>query len=139
MNIDTSTEFGARVFRRLESEEVIWLTTVRPNGVPEPSPVWFLWNGSDVIVYSQPNTQKLKDIAHDPKVALNLNCTPDGGDVIILTGDAQVVAGAPPATGLSAYLEKYRKAIAQIGMTPDTFAQSYSVQIRITPNKVRGH
>jgi PPOX class probable F420-dependent enzyme len=139
MVIDTTTPFGARVARRLNDEKIIWLTTVRPNGTPEPSPVWFLWTGSEVVIYSQPNKQKLKDIAQNPHVALNFNCTPTGGDVIILTGEAQIDQAAPPATGLPGYVEKYRELIANIGMTPDHFAKGYSVPIRITPKKLRGH
>ncbi|HEX5417046.1 MAG TPA: TIGR03667 family PPOX class F420-dependent oxidoreductase [Chloroflexota bacterium] len=138
MVIDTNTDFGARVARRLADEEVIWLTTVRPNGTPEPSPVWFLWTGSEVVIYSQPDRQKLKDIAQNGRVALSFNCTPTGGDVIILTGDARIEPSAPPATGLPGYVEKYRDPIAGIGMTPDTFAKGYSVQIRVTPKKLRG-
>lgn len=139
MVIDTNNPFGARVARRLNDEKIIWLTTVRPNGTPEPSPVWFLWNGSEVVIYSQPNTQKLKDIAQSPRVALSLNCTPTGSDVIILTGEAQIVPNLPPATSLPGYVEKYRDEIAGISMTPETFAQGFSVPIRITPKKLRGH
>ena len=39
MMIDTMTEFGARVERRLREEPVIWLTTVRDDLLPQPSPV----------------------------------------------------------------------------------------------------
>jgi hypothetical protein len=39
--IDTAIPFGARVARRLQEERIIWLTTVRSNGTPQRSPVWF--------------------------------------------------------------------------------------------------
>ena len=29
LNLDTSTEFGARVAHRLRDEHIVWLTTVR--------------------------------------------------------------------------------------------------------------
>ena len=35
-------EFGQRAAERLRTEEVIWLTTVGNDGMPQPSPVWFL-------------------------------------------------------------------------------------------------
>jgi len=28
---------------RLQTEPVIWLTTVTPSGQPQSTPVWFLW------------------------------------------------------------------------------------------------
>ncbi|MFQ5612516.1 MAG: hypothetical protein ACE5H9_10325 [Anaerolineae bacterium] len=40
--IDLSTEFGLRVARRLREERIIWLTTLRADQTPQPSPVWFL-------------------------------------------------------------------------------------------------
>ena len=58
--IDLSTELGARVARRLEQELIIWLTTVRVDGTPQPSPVWFLWADQSLLIYSQPNKQKLR-------------------------------------------------------------------------------
>ena len=45
MQIDTSSSFGRRVVERLENEHVVWLTTVAADGTPQPSPVWFLWDG----------------------------------------------------------------------------------------------
>ena len=42
-NLDTSTDFGARVARRLAEERIIWLTTVREDGQPEPSQGNRIW------------------------------------------------------------------------------------------------
>lgn len=42
MIIDLTTEYGARVARRLQDEQVIWLTTVGRDGTPQPNPVWFI-------------------------------------------------------------------------------------------------
>ncbi len=139
LNLDLNSKFGARVAQRLAEEVVIWLTTVRPSGMPDPSPVWFLWDGDTLLIYSQPNKQKLRNIARNPNVALNFNSTPDGGDVVVITGTARVDEQAPPAHQLPAYVQKYAAEIVNIGMTNQSFAQSYSVAIRITPTGVRGH
>jgi hypothetical protein len=40
---------------------------------------------------------------------------------------------------VSAYVHKYRDFIARNFGTPETFAQRYSVALRITPDRVRGH
>ena len=139
MQIDTSTEFGGRVTRRLNEDGIIWLTTVRASGLPEPSPVWFLWDGSTVLIYSQPNTVKLMDIAANSLVSLNFNCSDGGGDVIIMTGEAQIDESAPPADRSPDYLRKYATRIAGIDSTPERFARGYSVAIRVTPKRLRGH
>ena len=67
-SIDFSTDFGKRVLGRLQDEQVAWLTTVSTKGEPQPSPVWFLWENDSVLVYSQPNTPKLRAIQGNPNV-----------------------------------------------------------------------
>ena len=53
--IDESTEFGARVARRLREETIVWLMTVTPSGAPLPRPVGFLWDGGGTVsISSQP-------------------------------------------------------------------------------------
>lgn len=137
--IDLSTEFGARVAQRLEHEHIIWLTTVRADGVPQPSPVWFLWDGTDILMYSRPNTPKLRNMAQNPAVALHFNSDERGGDIVVFTGTARIEAHALPSTDVPAYIEKYRGGIAGIGMNPESFAAAYPVAVRITPTNVRGH
>ena len=70
MQIDTTTEFGGRTVRRLNQELIGWLTTVDASGTPQPSPIWFVWDGETALIYSQPNTPKLRHIAANPKVSV---------------------------------------------------------------------
>lgn len=139
MEIDTSTEFGARVARHLADDLVVWLTTVGDDGTPQPSPVWFLWDGETALIYSQPNTPKLRNIARSPRVSLSFNSTPSGGDVVIITGDATVAGDTPRADAMPAYIEKYAGGLAEIGMNSAEFSQAYSVPVRVRPTALRGH
>ena len=139
MQIDTSSEHGARAARRLANEPIGWLTTVGADGTPQPSPIWFLWDGETALIYSQPNTPKLRHIAANPRVSLNLDGDGEGGDIIVLTGQAQVDESVPAANAHPEYLAKYSHGIARIGMTPDSFAAAYSVPIRFRPARLRGH
>ncbi len=137
--IDTTTEFGQRVERRLAEEPIVWLTTVSPNGTPQPSPVWFLPDGEDeIVIYSQPNTPKLRNIEANPKVAVSFNATPSGGDVVIFTGEARIDREGPAATDVPAYIEKYDTSISGLGMTPESFANEYSVPVRVKLARLRG-
>src|SRR5215211_6088435 len=107
MQIDTSSEFGARVVRRLTEEPIGWLTTTSADGTPQPSPIWFLWDGETALIYSQPNTPKLRHIAANPRVSLNLDGDGQGGDIVILTGESQIDEAAPSSAALPAYQAKY--------------------------------
>jgi PPOX class probable F420-dependent enzyme len=134
---DITTEFGANAVRRLNEEQVIWFTTVRPDGMPQPTPVWFLWDGETFLIYSQPNANKIHNLTHNPKVALNLNSDTEGGNILIIFGQALIDPGIPLAHLNPAYLEKYREGITDINMTPESMSIEYSTAIRVKPERVR--
>jgi len=123
--------------RRLQTEEVIWLTTVRADGSPVPTPVWFLWNGESFLIYTQPGSHKLRHIAHNPAVALNFNTDEAGGSVAVFSGTAAVDDQPPPAAEVEAYFTKYAEGIQSIGLTRETMAAEYSVVLRVHPTRVR--
>jgi PPOX class probable F420-dependent enzyme len=111
--------------------------TVGPAGAPAPVPVWFLWDGESILVYSQPDTPKLRNIAANPRVALHLNDDGRGSDIVTVSGRARV-SDDPTAERMPAYVAKYAELIAGNGWTPESFAADYSVPIRIEPRRVRG-
>jgi len=137
--IDSSSDFGMRVERRLLSERVGWLVTVRPDGTPEPSPVWFIWDGECILIYSQPGKQKIRNLQRNPAVAFHLDGDGQGGDIIIFTGTAVLDPNELPAHRVPAYREKYTEGFERIGMTAETFSNLYSVAIKVVPEKLRGH
>jgi PPOX class probable F420-dependent enzyme len=139
MKIDTKSEFGARASRRLKDELIYWLVTTGSDGTPQPSPVWALWDDRTFLIYSQPDTPKLRNVASRSRVALHLDGDGQGGDIVIVTGDARIDRDAPPADRVPEYIAKYRDGIRRIGMTPESFARAYSVPVRISPRRLRGH
>ena len=139
LRIDEGTEFGGRVARRLRSEVVVWLTTVRRSGMPLPRPVWFLWDGADsVLIYSQ-HGARLRNLAANGHVSLNFDSNGRGGDIVVLDGVAAEAPEEPAAHSNPEYLAKYASDIKRIGMTPVTFSQRYSVPLRVRITAVRGH
>ncbi|MDQ3044534.1 MAG: TIGR03667 family PPOX class F420-dependent oxidoreductase [Chloroflexota bacterium] len=138
-NLDPSTPFGERVERRLRNELILWLTTTRADLTPLPTPVWFLWDGQSLLIYSQPDRLKLRNIAKRPRVELNFNGDRYGNDIIVITGDAALDPTAPSAAALPGFSEKYREGISSLGVTPEGFAADYSVALRVTPTELHGH
>jgi PPOX class probable F420-dependent enzyme len=137
--IDLSTEFGQRVQRRLKGEQIVWLTTVGPDGRPHPRPVWFLWRQGEMLIFSQPGTHKLDHIRRNPQVALNFDSDGRGGDIVVFTGTASIDDSLPPANEVKDYIHKYAIGLERIGMSPEAFAGSYSVPIRVDLTSLRGH
>lgn len=132
-----SDEQMAQVTRRLNDEQVIWLITVRDDQTPQPSPVWFLWDDNTILIYSQPNTPKVRNIMARPCVALHFNSDEEGGNVAIFTGEARIDQTTPRGDQHAAYLDKYGEGIQGLGSTPEQFAASYSTPIRVRLTKAR--
>jgi PPOX class probable F420-dependent enzyme len=136
--VDASTPFGARVAAHLRDDVVVWFTTVSPAGTPQPSPVWFLWDGDREVLMFSKESQRTANIAGNPRVALNFRGDRRGGDIVVLTGDARVDPDSPPAHEVPAYLAKYREHVADLGMSPERFAAEYHVAVRIALTRLRG-
>jgi len=135
--IDTSTEYGARVAHRLVEEQIVWLTATGTDGTPQPNPVWFVWDGAQLFVFSQPDAVKLRLLARNPRVSVNFNSNAFGGDVVIFTGTA-AIGGMLAPTALAAYVEKYHQGFLSLGTDAVGFLNAYSVLITITPERARG-
>ncbi len=133
-----AAERREHVETRLRSNNIAWLTTVRPNGRPETAPVWFLVRDDDtILVYSQPDKLKLRNIATNPQVALSLDVTDLGRDVIRIDGTARRAEGHPPANEVSQYVAKYAERIGAMFGTADRFAEAFSAAVLITPTRLR--
>ncbi len=136
--LDERTELGARAARRLREELVGWLTTVSPEGQPQPVPVWFLWDGDrSLLLYSKPGKPKLRNVEANPKVSLHLDGDGLGGDVVDCRGEMRR-SDDPPADQVPEYVAKYAARIAALGWTPESFAADYSVPLRIAISRIHG-
>ncbi|HEV8341532.1 MAG TPA: TIGR03667 family PPOX class F420-dependent oxidoreductase [Candidatus Binatia bacterium] len=136
--LDFTSKFGRHVSRRLRQEKVIWLTTVDSHSTPQPRPVWFHWDGETVLIFSEKNKAKLRHIANNPNVSLNFNTDEDGGDVVVLVGNARILDELPDPNRVRTYLRKYTQGIKDLRMTVAQFTDSYSVPILVTPRAMRG-
>ena len=103
--LDETTEFGQRASRRLHDQLLAWLTTVDGQGTPQPVPVWFLW---------------------------------DGGDIVVCVGELRL-SNDPPADRVPEYVTKYAERLEANRWTRGSFAADYSVPLRMTITRIRGH
>jgi len=114
----------------------MWLTAVRSDGQPQSTPVWFLWDGSSFLMYSQPSAPKVRNIRANSKVSMHLSDDGLGEDVAIFEGTAEITGeGIKEHEG--AYVKKYRAHIADLGYEIERFAREYSTAIRIVPTRAR--
>ena len=122
---------------RLEREPIIWLTTVRNNGQPQTSPVWFLLRGNELLMYSLPDTARVNNIRSNPRVALNLDGNGLGGAIVTIEGTARVAEELSAASEVPEYVEKYQTFMERNGWTPEVFASRYTTPIVVTMQRGR--
>jgi PPOX class probable F420-dependent enzyme len=135
--LDVTTEWGRHAERRLRSDIIAWLTTVGSDGRPYTVPVWFLWEGGTILLFSQPQKQKIRNLRKNPRVTLALDDSKQGEDVVIVEGTAELIEDTNMSVILPAYVEKYGAIIQSMGWTPASMAADYSQGIRVTPTKFR--
>ena len=136
LTADLPIDRRSRVETRLQTNLMAWLTTVSPTGKPDLVPVWFLLrDDGSVLLFSQPSKAKLRNIDANPNVALGLDVTDIGRDVIRIEGTAIRATDHPPADRVPEYVAKYVERIGAIFGTPERFAEAFSEAIVITPRK----
>jgi PPOX class probable F420-dependent enzyme len=135
MDRTTALTPAARIDRLLRSEPVVWMSTVRPDGVPHLIPIWFSWDGDAILVASKPAAQKVRNIRANPVVMLALGQPDEDFDVGLLEGRAELLDVPSRDLLPASHLAKYRAPMAAIGLTPEEFLATYTQIIRITPTR----
>jgi PPOX class probable F420-dependent enzyme len=137
LTADLPNDRRARVDTRLQTNLMAWLTTVNPAGRPDSVPVWFLMSDDNsILVYSQPGKAKLRNIDANPHVALGLDVTDIGRDIIRIEGTAVRAPDHLPADRVPEYVAKYTERIGAIFGTAERFAEAFSEAIVITPSRL---
>jgi len=135
MIFDPTTERGAHALRRLETSMAAWLTTVTPEGQPQSMPVWFVWDGSEILVYGDHRARRNRNLGTHPKVSFHLPDDGNGQDIVTIEGTARIDPDVPPPGEHAAYMAKYGGWIDAAMGGPATFGQTYSMPIRISPTR----
>jgi PPOX class probable F420-dependent enzyme len=121
----------------LEMDVVAWLTTIAPDGRPQTSVISFLHDDGTILFYSQPDTPKLRNIEHSPKVSFNLQSDPYGDHYLVIEGTVAIDPSVPSSDRHEVYREKYLEPHRHWGMDVAEVARDFSVPLRIVPTRVR--
>jgi PPOX class probable F420-dependent enzyme len=132
-----SRDDAAWAREHIKTDVVAWLTTVAPDGQPQSSVISFVHEDGTILIYSEPDTPKLRNIEHSPQVSFNLQSDPDGDHYLVIEGTATVDRSVPPADRHAEFAAKHREAYAHWDMDPAQAAIDFSVPLRITPRRVR--
>jgi PPOX class probable F420-dependent enzyme len=121
----------------LETDVVAWLTTVAPDGRLQSSVISFLHEDGTILFYSRPDTPKLRNLRHSPRVSFHLQSDPYGDHYLVIEGTAAIDRSVPPSDQHPVYHAKYLEPHAHWEMDVADVARDFSVPVRITPRRVR--
>ncbi len=74
----------------LQSKIPARLAYVWMDGTPRVVPIWFHWNGSEIVMASPPKAPKLKALAKNPKVSLTIDDNEFPHRVLLIRGTAKL-------------------------------------------------
>ncbi|MET8833647.1 pyridoxamine 5'-phosphate oxidase family protein [Micromonospora sp. NPDC004540] len=89
---------------RLARELNVWLCTVRRDGYPHVTPVWFVYAQGVWWIGCDGRSVKVRNVAGDPRVSLALE---DGAAPVVAEGVAHLHRGEFPAEVVEAFADKY--------------------------------
>jgi pyridoxamine 5'-phosphate oxidase-like protein len=74
------------------------LAYIWTDGSPRVVPIWFHWNGRELVMASPPKAPKLKALASNPKVAITIDDNTFPHKVLLIRGTAKLenVSGIVP-------------------------------------------
>ena len=131
--MDPNDLASVRVRRFLETEPVIWLSTIRADGAPHLVPTWFVWDGEAIVIVSKPGAVKVRNLRADPRAMLALGDAEADFDIGLLEARAELLDGPASATLPAGYEAKYAAQIGALDLTPAQFGRTYSQVIRLVP------
>ncbi len=113
------------------------LAYVATDGTPRVVPVWFHWNGRDIVMATPPKAPKLKALAKNPKVALTIDDNTFPHKVLLIRGTARLepVNGVVPEYEASA-ARYFDPQLAQTWLSQLRTVISSMVRITVTPEWV---
>jgi PPOX class probable F420-dependent enzyme len=120
----TDTNLSPEVLTKLESQPNIWFSSVRPDGRPHLTPVWFVWHDGHFYFGIDPKSVKSRNIRLNPRVTLALE---DGTHPVIVEGVASLVKLPLPESLVAAFYKKYEWNLSA--------EEQFNQWIEVTPTK----
>jgi len=86
---DATATSWRKARRQLETAEIYWLSTVRPDGRPHVTPIVSVWVDGALYFVTGPTERKAKNLTHNPHCVLTTGCNKLGtGLDVVVEGDA---------------------------------------------------
>jgi PPOX class probable F420-dependent enzyme len=129
------SELTPAVRQFLDTQRNLVMSTVRPDGAPQISPVWYLFDGEAFIISTAKETAKWHNLLRDPRIALCVD-EPDTGRMIVAYGRAEL-ADQDIWETTRTLVEKYVKGAVAVQAHMERIFKNWTrVIVKVKPDKV---
>ena len=134
----------------LDTAEVFWLTTLRPDGRPHTTPLIAAWINDALYFCTGADERKARNLAENPQVSLTTGCNvlnADGLDLVVEGVASRVIDRGRLGAVSDRYLAKYGEAwrftvgddaLLHAGASSDAGEQGKALVFRVAPTTVFG-
>jgi hypothetical protein len=122
--VPNALDITPEALEKLTQAANIWFASVRANGRPHLTPVWFVYYGLHLYVSIDPKSIKNRNLATNPNVSLALE---DGSHPLICEGQAAFIQQPYSSEIVALFQKKYDWNIRE--------DDQYSQLVEITPRK----
>lgn len=121
----------------LAAQRTCRVATIGPDG-PHATPLWFVWDGTHLWLYSLTRSQRWADLARDPRIGVTVDDGVEFFDLhgVEITGSVEIV-GDVPVDGPTDGLADVEVQFARKYMNGDEmFHDGRHGWLRVTPKKI---
>ncbi|MEU6388165.1 pyridoxamine 5'-phosphate oxidase family protein [Streptomyces sp. NPDC046939] len=115
------------------------VATVSADGAPHVSPLWFVWDGTSLWLYSLTRSRRWADLRADGRVAVVVDAGEEYGELrgVELSGRVEFIGESPRTGEPCPALDRPEELFARknFGM-PEMFHDGRHAWARLTPDKI---
>jgi PPOX class probable F420-dependent enzyme len=135
----TGPDPASPAHRALVDDPVVWLSSVQRDGRPHVVPVWFHWNGEQIVAFSKPNARKVDNLREQPRVMLAVGTPGPDFEVELIEATAELPDGPAAEYVPEGFGSKYRELLRRAGLSLQRFTEVYSQPIVLRPVRFLGY
>jgi PPOX class probable F420-dependent enzyme len=123
----------------LRDDPVVWLSSVQADGRPHLVPVWFHWDGDQIVAFSKPRARKVENLRDEPRVMLAIGTPGPDFEVELIEATAELPDASAAEVMPAGFGAKYRELLRRANLTLHRFAEVYSQPIVLRPTRFLGY
>jgi PPOX class probable F420-dependent enzyme len=115
------------------------VATLSPDGAPHVSPLWFVWDGTSMWLYSVVRSKRWAGLRRDPRIAVVVDTGEEYDELrgVELSGTAEFVGEVPRTGELCAELDVAETLFARKNFGLDEMPHDgRHAWVRLTPEKI---